>query len=776
MYKNNKTYNFNLFGGGINNKIFNKIKNELQNKMIIDLPILKTRTEFKNEESINDFFDDIEKKIQDKGKGKDKDKGKQKGKRGQFKDKNEKAKFDDDVKNANNIDDIITLYHDKGFIFDIKIFKYNIEIEKKSVDESMAIAMGFNIVVKKSFNNVPSFINDIISDVDIQIWIILQYIKNLIQIEEFFDNTLKQNIEDYLKLKGKIKDTKTLKLNKLKKTNKVINEEDKLVKKDEPSYIFKSIILNNNFNYIDDNNYNALKSYIIITPVYESDILSIYNPETLRHSIQLGKGTKWCTAVKGKNNEFNNYIKDGPLYIVIIKKINNEKIEELKLHKEFYNHNKFQFHEKKKSNMNPNDIKIDILYFYYLYPEVNEYFNIENVNLIDEKLNITDKNYKILKFIQSKNDLSFITELIFNVSIYNNTISFLKLPNLKKFYYNSISNSTIDLLDFLKTFENLQEFYCNCNLKFKDSLMFLKKLEILHIHDCNKLSLNSLDNLINLKELKIIYTSKPLNNLLDKLFNLESLTLNFISKPLGNSLDKLTNLKELYFGNYNYLLENEFDNLINLKKIHFNFNFNKLLGKSLNNLINLTTLTFGINFNQPLNNSLHKLINLTNLTFDENFNQPLDNSLHELINLTTLTFGKNFNQPLDNSLHELIKLTTLTFGNNFNKPLDNSLNKLINLTTLTFGNDFNQPLDNSLNELINLTTLNFGYNFYQSLSNSFKNKKLKNLILPIYYKIPIVVFNTNESNLKNIKCNIDLIYINDEFYNVNNLITFISLN
>lgn len=60
--------------------------------------------------------------------------------------------------------------------------------------------------------------------------------------------------------------------------------------------------------------------YAQIEEVYDTPQVSIAIPKTMEASLFLGRGTKWCTAwADPARNMHNNYSKQGPLYVVLIK-------------------------------------------------------------------------------------------------------------------------------------------------------------------------------------------------------------------------------------------------------------------------------------------------------------------------------------------------------------------------------------------------------------------------------------------------------------------------
>jgi len=81
--------------------------------------------------------------------------------------------------------------------------------------------------------------------------------------------------------------------------------------------------------------------------VYVSDNYYIIVPKTQEASCIYGKGTRWCTASTGSYNYFNQYNKQGPLYIII-----NRKTDE-----------KHQFHFQTGQYMDVEDHSVDVVEF-----------------------------------------------------------------------------------------------------------------------------------------------------------------------------------------------------------------------------------------------------------------------------------------------------------------------------------------------------------------------------------------------------------------------------
>jgi len=82
-------------------------------------------------------------------------------------------------------------------------------------------------------------------------------------------------------------------------------------------------------------------------------------PLTLSASQSLGTNTRWCTAARSENNTYyNQYTKDGPLYVVFLKTKPEVK--------------KFQFHFPSGQYMNSDDRPIDVFEFFSLHPYVGQ--------------------------------------------------------------------------------------------------------------------------------------------------------------------------------------------------------------------------------------------------------------------------------------------------------------------------------------------------------------------------------------------------------------------
>ena len=140
-------------------------------------------------------------------------------------------------------------------------------------------------------------------------------------------------------------------------------EDNKKYLKDKDINKFKSIQEIDTY-LNDDNNYNELSHSQVVRQhrrdkqkvdlgneaelVYEDSNWEIWIPKTYAASCKLGQGSKWCTASTETSEYFDDYSREGDLYIILNK--HNEK-------------EKYQFHFKSGSYMDINDEEIYLLDF-----------------------------------------------------------------------------------------------------------------------------------------------------------------------------------------------------------------------------------------------------------------------------------------------------------------------------------------------------------------------------------------------------------------------------
>ncbi|MEP6710090.1 MAG: hypothetical protein ABJA64_00010, partial [Candidatus Saccharibacteria bacterium] len=145
-------------------------------------------------------------------------------------------------------------------------------------------------------------------------WIIDSYVNNGIKLYEDLLSRVKPALEDYVYLKS---------TTQLGATEKIIDNYCGIVgctKKFKEKPGLESLI-DKYEPALEHRREKIVQSAQIkedTEQVFESDELVILQPKTEEASCYYGQGTKWCTAAK-KNNSFNEYNKDGKLYILLPK-------------------------------------------------------------------------------------------------------------------------------------------------------------------------------------------------------------------------------------------------------------------------------------------------------------------------------------------------------------------------------------------------------------------------------------------------------------------------
>jgi hypothetical protein len=179
--------------------------------------------------------------------------------------------------------------------------------------------------------------------------------------------------------------------------------------------------------------------------IYEDDKWLVIEPLTERSACYYGKNTQWCTAAK-ENNYFDDYNKQGPLYINI-DKVNNEK---------------YQFHFESGQFMDENDRDINLMEFIDKNQSLRNFYNeflkdkVKNVNFEDMDitnsgcyLHVKDWSYFRNVFEQSrhhKNPADFLND--FEDSYYDNHL--YSEGEIKRDYFDDINESNKKIMiDFL---------------------------------------------------------------------------------------------------------------------------------------------------------------------------------------------------------------------------------------------------------------------------------------------------------------------------------------
>lgn len=130
--------------------------------------------------------------------------------------------------------------------------------------------------------------------------------------------------------------------------------------------------------------------------VYDSPNWKIIIPKTKDAACLYGKSTKWCTAAEAGSNQFDYYNKKGHLYILIDKRIKNDR-DILK---------KLQFHFETGQFMDTTDKQISITKFFKENPELKTFFKkageIDAAFEIDHMLVSKEEGLKLLRTTANK--------------------------------------------------------------------------------------------------------------------------------------------------------------------------------------------------------------------------------------------------------------------------------------------------------------------------------------------------------------------------------------
>jgi hypothetical protein len=95
--------------------------------------------------------------------------------------------------------------------------------------------------------------------------------------------------------------------------------------------------------------------------VYEDDNVMVIVPEDEAAACKYGRNTRWCTAATRGYNYFDQYNRQGPLYILIPKKPEHEG-------------EKYQLHFPTSQYMDEDDDSVSLLSVFHRFPELTEFF------------------------------------------------------------------------------------------------------------------------------------------------------------------------------------------------------------------------------------------------------------------------------------------------------------------------------------------------------------------------------------------------------------------
>lgn len=280
-------------------------------------------------------------------------------------------------------------------------------------------------------------------------------------------------------------------------------------------------------------------------------------PKTEEASCYYGKGTKWCTAATGYNNQFDNYNKKGNLYILINKNDPSKK---------------YQFHFKSLEFQDEKARNINLLYFFEENDDLIDFFKNEIGDELDFILCVssiknsdteafdyhyTDKFtndqkhdliYDAFKQCHEYDDYSILEHVLLNINY----------PNLKEYFYRDI----LDTFGYLLGYK-----YYNDDEYFIDSLIY-------YIGGINEETIDDIMDKVdinNKNEIEKIIEIAKKNKAIDILNNY------FEENDIHGKVEKI--LKKT-----NYLE--------NLKKT---FNYNKSEDSYESNIAKIKILDFGSN-------------------------------------------------------------------------------------------------------------------------------------------------------------------------------------
>lgn len=357
-------------------------------------------------------------------------------------------------------------------------------------------------------------------------------------------------------------------------------------------------------------------------PIYESNTVTIYHPTNENESKYHGQNTKWCTS-GCKDNQFNQYNKSGPLYV--IHKTNGLPTD------------KFQLHVVKQEFREANDEQTSVKMSDFFKDVLQDDFNAFVFMYNNIFLEPTDSSY-----VESRGGvLTIKTSTMYNTMHSNQifrqfrehgltyfeeqlgrNINILKNPQEEHFIGEQLSKitpsdirqlyitSTIHIL-FTVLFDAIAPFLSsnltrlsinNIDDKYVDGLtqtqlnnMFsgLTNLIILTLYNCY-FKLDALNNLVNLKELYLYHYHLNLDNVLSKLTKLEILIMPDYTREIGASINRLINLRILDIRKSNESLEKSslaksLENNINLKELHINASYASIFFDDFKKLITKLT-------------------------------------------------------------------------------------------------------------------------------------------------------------------------------------------
>lgn len=180
-----------------------------------------------------------------------------------------------------------------------------------------------------------------------------------------------------------------------------------------------------------------------VEKIYEDNSVIILSPKSEEAAKYYGKGTRWCTSAEN-NNRFNQYNKQGPLYILLYKRIPSEK---------------YQFHFQSQQYMNASDEEIQPEDYDFPTPIMDKLVELaiknENIKFIKELPSLLQEKYKK---IYSKEYAEYQHNINLYASIENGHLEGIKMniergadihANNEKALRLAIQTSQLDVVKYL---------------------------------------------------------------------------------------------------------------------------------------------------------------------------------------------------------------------------------------------------------------------------------------------------------------------------------------
>ena len=155
--------------------------------------------------------------------------------------------------------------------------------------------------------------------------------------------------------------------------------------------------------------------------VYKDDDWTVYVPDTYAGSCTLGKGTSWCTAYSENDEYYQEYTKQGPLYIIIN---NNDKSE------------KYQFHYPSEQFMDKDDEEIDRYGFFEQNKSLYKFFIEQGLEIDPSKPFIYDRKKRVPQNVVTVIVSDLVDYIGDDVFSYCTSLKSIDIPNSVKWIGN----------------------------------------------------------------------------------------------------------------------------------------------------------------------------------------------------------------------------------------------------------------------------------------------------------------------------------------------------